>query len=62
MHTVSFCLVNLRVTAPQVALGLVTMMLHQVVVMHAALLGNTRMLRTDYFGETRLILQVPSSS
>ena len=42
-----FCLVKLRVAAPQVALGLVTMMLHQVTVVNAALLGHTRMLRTD---------------
>ena len=57
----SFCLVKLRVPAPQDALGLVTMMLHQVIVMNAALLGHTRMLRTDCFGETRLVLHVPSS-
>ena len=47
---------------PQDALGLVTMMLHQVTVMNAALLGHTRMLRTDCFGETRLVLHVPGSS
>ena len=58
----SFCLVKLRVAAPQVALGLVSMMLHQVTVMNAALLGHTRMLRTDRFGKTRLVLHVPSSS
>ena len=37
-------------------------LLHQVIVMNAALLGHTRMLRTDCFGETRLVLHVPSSS
>ena len=58
----SFCLVKSRVPAPQDALGLVTMILHQVTVMNAALLGHTRMLRTDCFGETRLVLHVPSSS
>ena len=58
----SFCLVKLRVPAPQDALGLVTMMWHQVIVMNAALLGHTRMLKTDNFGETRLALHVPSSS
>ena len=41
---------------------LVTMMLHQVTVMNAPLLGHTRMLRTDCFDETRLVLHVPSSS
>ena len=34
------------------------MMLHQVIVMNAALLGDTRMLRTDCFGETRLVLHI----
>ena len=57
-----FCLVKLRVPAPQDALGLVTIMLHQVIVMNAALLGHTRMLRTDFFGKTRLVLHVPTSS
>ena len=33
----SFCLAKLRVPAPQDALGLVAMMLHQVIVMNAAL-------------------------
>ena len=47
-------MVKLRVAAPQVALGLVSTMLHQVTVMNAALVGYTRMLRTDCFGETRL--------
>ena len=32
----SFCLVKLRVAAPQVALGLVKVTLHQVIVMNAA--------------------------
>ena len=50
------------VPALQGALGLVIMMLHQVIVMNAALLGHTRVLRTDCFGETRLVLHVPSSS
>ena len=54
----SFCLVKLRVPAPQDALGLVSMMLHQVIVMNAALLGH---LTTDCFGETRLVLHVPIS-
>ena len=59
----SFYLVKLRVPAPQDALGLVTMMLHQVIAMNAALLGHTRMLRTDCLTEqTRLVLHVPSSS
>ena len=58
----SSCLVKLRVPAPQDALGLVTMMLHQVLVMNAPLLGYTRMLRTDCFGEARLALHVSSSS
>ena len=58
----SFCLVKLRVPAPQDALGLVTMMLHQVIVVNAVLLGHARMLRTDCFGKTRLVLHVPSSS
>ena len=49
------------VLAPPDALGLVTMMLHQVIVMNPAL-GDTRMLRTDCFGETRLVMHVPSSS
>lgn len=53
--------VKLRVAAPQVGLGLVLMMLHQVTVVIAASLGCTRMLRLDCLGETRLILHVPSS-
>ena len=53
---------QVRVASPQVALGLHTMMLHQVTVMNAALLGHTKMLRIDCFGETRLVLHVPSSS
>ena len=47
---------------PQVALGLVSMMLHQVTGINAAALGCTRMLRTDFFGKTRLVLHLPSSS
>ena len=31
-------------------------------VINAALLGHTGMLRTDCFGETRLVLHVPHSS
>ena len=50
----SFCLVKSRVTAPQVALGLVSMMLQCVIVNFAAYIFLTRMLRTDCFGGTCL--------
>ena len=33
-----------------------------VIVMNDAILGHTRVLRTDSFGETRIVLHVPSSS
>ena len=48
--------------APRSPLGSVSMVLHQVTVMYAAAIGGTRMLRTDCFGKTRLVLLVPSSS
>ena len=55
----SCCSVKLRGAAPQVALGLVSVMLHQVIVMNAASLGQIEMLKTDCFGKTRLVLRAP---
>ena len=53
---------KLRLATIQVALGLVSLMVHQVTIMNVALLRHTRMLKTDCFGETRLVLHAPSSS
>ena len=47
---------------PPVALGTVSMMLHQMTAMNAASLDHTKMPGTDCFGETKLVLHVPSST
>ena len=44
------------------AAGLVSMMLHDVIVKTVVLVGLTGMHKTGCFGETRLLLHVPSSS
>ncbi len=53
-------LIKYAPTAP--ALGLVSMMLHYVIVKTAVLVGLTGMHKTGCSGETRLVLHVPSSS
>jgi len=57
----SFCLVKSRGFAHPVALGLVSMMLHYVMVETVILVGRTGMHRTGCSGETRLAWHVPSS-
>ncbi len=57
----SFCLVKLRGLAHLAALGLVPMMLRCVIVDTVKLVDPIEM-RKDSFGETRLVLHVPSSS
>jgi len=44
------------------ALGLVAMMLRCVIVNSVELVDLIKMRKTDSFGETRLVLHVPSSS
>ncbi len=46
----------------QAALGLVSMMLHYVIVKTVELVGLVRMHKTGCSGETRLVLHVPSAS
>lgn len=65
VHT-TFCILAVhapcRVTLRRVAQGLVLMMLHQVTMMNVVPLGHTRILRTDFFDITSLVLHVPSST
>ena len=58
----SFCLVKSRGFAHLAALGLVSMMLHYVIVKTVVLVGLIGMHKTGCSGETRLVLHVPSSS
>jgi len=58
----SFCLVKSRGFAHLAALGLVSMMLHYVIVKTFVLVGLIGMHKTGCSGETRLVLHVPSSS
>ena len=58
----SFCFVKTKVAAPQVALGLVLIMLQCVIVKFVAQISLTRFLRADHFGGTRLASCVPSST
>ncbi len=58
----SFCLVNSRGFAHLAALGLVSMMLHCVIVKTVELVDLIGMHKTDCCDETRLVLHVPSSS
>jgi hypothetical protein len=58
----SFCLVKLRGFAYPAALGLVSMMLHYVIVKTVILVALSGMRKTGCSGETRLVLHVPSSS
>ena len=58
----SFCLVKSRGFAHLAALGLVSMMLRCVIVKTVKLVDLIEMRKTDCFGETRLVLHVPSSS
>jgi len=58
----SFCLMKSRAFAHLAALGLVSMMLHYVIVKTVVLVGLTGMHKTGCSGETRLVLHVPSSS
>ena len=59
----SFRLVKSRGFAHLAALGLVSMMLHYVIVKTVVLVGlSSRMHKTGCSGETRLVLHVPSSS
>ena len=58
----SFCLVKLRGLAHLAALGLVPMMLRRVIVETVRLVDPIEMRKTDSFGETRLVLHIPSSS
>jgi len=56
------CLVKSRGFAHLAALGLVSMMLHYVIVKTVILVGLIGMHKTGCSGETRLVLHVPSSS
>ena len=56
------CLVKSRGLAHLAALGLVSMMLRCVIVKTVKLSDPTEMRKSDSFGETRLVLHVPSSS
>jgi len=58
----SFCLVKSRGFAHLAALGLVSMMLHYVIVKTVVLVGLIGMHKTGCSGETRPVLHVPSSS
>ncbi len=58
----SFCLVKSRGLAHLAALGLVSMMLHCVIVRTVKLVDLTGMHKTGCSGEARLVLHVPSSS
>ena len=58
----SFCLVKSRDFAHLAALGLVSMMLHYVIVKTVVLVGLMGMHKTGCSGATRLVLHVPSSS
>ena len=58
----SFCLVKLRGLAHLAALGLVPMMLRRVIVETVRLVDPIEMRKTDSFGETRLVVHIPSSS
>ena len=58
----SFCLMKSRGFAHLAALGLVSMMLHCVIVKNVDLVDLIGMHKTDCSGETRLVLHVPSSS
>ncbi len=60
----SFCLVKSgpRGFAHLAALGLVSMMLHYVIVKAVDLVGLTGMHKTSCSGETRIVLHVPSYS
>ena len=53
----SFCLVKSSGLAHLAALGLVSMMLHHVIVKTVVLVGLTGMHKTGCSGETRLVLQ-----
>ncbi len=56
----NFCMVKSRGFAHLAALGLVSMMLHYVIVKTVVLVGLTGMHKTGCSGETRLGLHVPS--
>ncbi len=58
----SFCLVKSRGFTNLVALGLISIMLHYVIVKTVVLVGLTWMHKTGCSGETRLVLHVPCSS
>ena len=57
-----FCMVKSRGFAHLAALGLVSMMLHYVIVKTVVLVGLIGMHKTGCSGETRLVLHGPSSS
>ena len=58
----SFCLVKSRGFAHLAPLGLISMMLHYVIVKTVEVIGLAGMHKTGCSGETRLVLHVPSSS
>ncbi len=58
----SFCLVRLRGLAHLAALGLVSLILRCVIVKTVKLVDPIEMHKIDSFGETRLVLHVPSPS
>ena len=58
----SFCLVKSRGFAHLAAIGLVSMMLHYMIIKTVVSVGLTRMHKTGCSGEIRLVLHVPSSS
>ena len=57
----SFCLVESRGLAQLAALGLVSMMLRRMTVKTVKLVDPIEMHKTDSFGETRLVVHIPSS-
>ena len=57
----SFCLVNSRISAHQVAADPVSMMLLYMTIKAVASVDHVEMLRTDCSGETRLALHMPDS-
>ena len=58
----SFCLVESGGLAHLAALGLVSMMLRCIIVKTVKLADPIEMRKTDSYGETRLVLHVPSST